>query len=137
MSGPNRSTGRPVPALPRSWWPRPARRTRTTTRFPGPALCRGRRSPVPGGERAWTVGRLRAALVDLPGDALVIVHVASESDPEAVDDQIITSARYGNVSWGAAVVAVVVASRGGNEHARLLGVGDGAFQHRVGVVGGY
>jgi hypothetical protein len=35
-----------------------------------------------------------------PDDAPVIVHVASESDPEAVDDQIITSAGYGNVGWG-------------------------------------
>ncbi|MET7336686.1 hypothetical protein [Nonomuraea sp. NPDC005650] len=30
----------------------------------------------------------------------MIVHVAGESDPEAVDDQIITSAGYGKAAWG-------------------------------------
>ncbi|MET7339156.1 DUF6225 family protein, partial [Nonomuraea sp. NPDC005650] len=43
----------------------------------------------PGGERAWTVGLLREALAGLPDDAPVIVHVASESDLQTVDDQII------------------------------------------------
>ncbi|MET7339153.1 DUF6225 family protein [Nonomuraea sp. NPDC005650] len=54
----------------------------------------------PKGERAWTAGQLREALAGLPDDAPVIVHVASESDLQTVDDQIITSAGYGNVAWG-------------------------------------
>ncbi|MFI6504445.1 DUF6225 family protein [Nonomuraea typhae] len=49
---------------------------------------------------AWTAGQLREALADLSDDTPVVVHVAGESDPESVDDQIITSAGYGNVGWG-------------------------------------
>ncbi|MEV4177567.1 DUF6225 family protein [Nonomuraea sp. NPDC049709] len=43
---------------------------------------------------------LAAALADLPDDAPIIVHVASENDPKAVYDEIITSAGHGNVGWG-------------------------------------
>ena len=41
-----------------------------------------------------------AALAALADDAPIIVHVASENDPKAVYDEIITSAGAGNVGWG-------------------------------------
>lgn len=45
---------------------------------------------------AWTVGQLRAALVGLPDDLLVIVDVAEEPGGDNVDEQVVISAGFGH-----------------------------------------
>lgn len=45
---------------------------------------------------AWTVGRLRAALVGLPDDLPIIVDVAEEPGGDLVDEQVIIHVGFGH-----------------------------------------
>lgn len=47
-----------------------------------------------------TVGQLRAALEGIPDDTPLIVNAADLTDPEFVDEQVITSTGFGLVNWG-------------------------------------
>lgn len=45
---------------------------------------------------AWTVGRLRAALVGLPDEMPIIVDVAEEPGGDLVDEQVIIHVGFGH-----------------------------------------
>ena len=49
---------------------------------------------------AWTVGRLRAAVVGLPDDLPIIVDVAEEPGGDLVDEQVIIHVGFGHGGAG-------------------------------------
>ena len=49
---------------------------------------------------AWTVGRLRAALIGLPDELPIIVDVAEEPGGDLVDEQVIIHVGFGHGTTG-------------------------------------
>jgi hypothetical protein len=48
----------------------------------------------------WTAGQLRAAIADVPDDALIVVNTPDPEHDDMIEEWAICGAGYGTIGWG-------------------------------------